>query len=157
MYRIASNGSSGERVVGLAREWDRDKILARDRGRRAGKRERSHEPEEEEEETRRPASTKSLEELFNKTRATPAVYWKPLSSVSTVAPDPDTFGRTRSRKCSFFKSSSFFSIMKCPIFQSRSSFSVMKCPFFKCSSSFSIMKCPFFKSSSSFNYEMPIP
>ncbi len=71
--------------MGLAREWDRDKILARDRGRRAGKRERSHEPEEEEEETRRPASTKSLEELFNKTRATPAVYWKPLSSVSTVA------------------------------------------------------------------------
>jgi hypothetical protein len=102
-FRIASNGSSGERVVGLAREWDRDKILARDRGRRAGKRERSHEPEEEEEETRRPASTKSLEELFNKTRATPAVYWKPLSSVSGMwlrfRQDPDTF-----------KSSSFFSV-----------------------------------------------
>ena len=102
--------------MGLAREWDRDKILARDRGRRAGKRERSHEPEEEEEETRRPASTKSLEELFNKTRATPAVYWKPLSSVSNTwlrfRPEPDPAGRTGFQKCPFFKSSSSFSIMK---------------------------------------------
>jgi hypothetical protein len=94
-------------VVGLAREWDRDKILARDRGRRAGKRERSHEPEEEEEETRRPASTKSLEELFNKTRATPAVYWKPLSSVSNIwlrfRPDNGYFWSNRIQKSPFFK------------------------------------------------------
>jgi hypothetical protein len=70
-------------VVGLAREWDRDKILARDRRRGGGKRERSVE-EEEDEVHRRPVSTKSLEELFNKTTATPAVYWKPLSAVSGV-------------------------------------------------------------------------
>jgi hypothetical protein len=82
---ITNGGGGGDRVVGLAREWDRDKILARDRDRRrvgGSRRDRSEEAAEEEEEaTRRPTSGKSLEELFNKTRATPAVYWKPLSAV----------------------------------------------------------------------------
>ena len=79
------NAGGGDRVVGLAREWDRDKILARDRDRdrrRGGRRERSGEVEEEDDAVhRRPASTKSLEELFNKTASSPAIYWKPLTTV----------------------------------------------------------------------------
>ena len=51
------------------REWDREKV---ERGER--RRERS------EEAVKQPTQpTKSLEELFNKTKTVPALYWKPLS------------------------------------------------------------------------------
>ena len=59
---VTSNGAKGDR------EWDREKVDREDRRRR----ERSATPE-------KTMPTKSLEELFNKTKALPAVYWKPLS------------------------------------------------------------------------------
>jgi len=62
------------------REWDRNKTEERgderrsdkrqDRDREVRLRERSREP---------PVPTKSLEELFKKTAATPSIYWKPLT------------------------------------------------------------------------------
>lgn len=72
----------GDRAREGVREWDRDKRLEdketeRTQGRevrevrmreRSGERKRTPQP-----------PTKSLEELFKKTTASPAIYWKPLT------------------------------------------------------------------------------
>jgi len=66
---VMSNGakSSGFSV----RDWDKDRLGARLGSRRSA----SREPDTK----KPPVQTKSLEELFNKTKASPALYWKPLS------------------------------------------------------------------------------
>ena len=61
---VTTKGAPGHQ--GGPREWDREKVERR--------RERS------EEAVKQPTKpTKSLEELFNKTKTVPALYWKPLS------------------------------------------------------------------------------
>merc|ERR1712112_257229 len=61
------------------RERERDRDRDRDRGRnsRDGKDRKDSVRERSEEKT--PIVTKSLEDLFNKTTAGPAIYWRPLS------------------------------------------------------------------------------
>ena len=66
------------------REWDKDKTEERgderrgERDRREG-REREVRLTEKTRDRTPPAPTKSLEDLFKKTAATPSIYWKPLS------------------------------------------------------------------------------
>lgn len=66
------------------REWDRNKTEERgderrgDRDKRAD-REREVRLREKSRERTPPPPTKSLEDLFKKTTATPSIYWKPLS------------------------------------------------------------------------------
>ena len=66
------------------REWDKDKTEERgderrgERDRREG-REREVRLAEKTRDRTPPAPTKSLEDLFKKTAATPSIYWKPLS------------------------------------------------------------------------------
>ena len=72
-------GDRGERVKEGVREWDKDKRpeereADRTKGREVRMRERSVERKRTP-----PPPTKSLEELFKKTTASPAVYWKPLT------------------------------------------------------------------------------
>jgi len=72
--------------LGGVREWDKNKLdqeqerakerekrLAREKERREGKEERERSPE------KKAPAVKSLEDLFKKTVAGPAIYWKPLS------------------------------------------------------------------------------
>jgi len=82
---LKASGDAGDRLSGV-REWDRNKMGEKrdgdkrqdrerrpDRDREVRIRERSGERKSPQ------APTKSLEELFKKTSATPAIYWKPLS------------------------------------------------------------------------------
>jgi len=64
--------SNGAKSAGLTvRDWDKDRLGARLGSRRSA----SREPDSK----KPPVQTKSLEELFSKTKALPALYWKPLS------------------------------------------------------------------------------
>lgn len=62
---VTSNGAASQGT----RDWDKEKLERTER-----RRERS-----EEQENKPSQPIKSLEELFNKTKTTPALYWKPLS------------------------------------------------------------------------------
>jgi len=79
-------GSDSNGRLGGVREWDKNKLdqeqerarerekrLAREKERREGKEERERSPE------KKAPAVKSLEDLFKKTVASPAIYWKPLS------------------------------------------------------------------------------
>ena len=66
---VTSNGAKSAGV--MVREWDKDRLGARLGSRRSA----SREPDSK----KPPVQTKSLEELFSKTKALPALYWKPLS------------------------------------------------------------------------------
>jgi len=68
--RIVTTNGAGRTGI---RDWDKEKLdRQKEREIRRGERERSA--------TKEPVQpTKSLEELFNKTKVTPALYWKPLS------------------------------------------------------------------------------
>jgi len=64
---VTTNGTR----LGATRDWDKEKLHPRDRDVRP-QRERS-------EEKMATMPSKSLEELFNKTKSQPSLYWKPLS------------------------------------------------------------------------------
>ena len=64
---VTSNGARG-----IARDWDREKL---ERAERRNTRDRSPAPAAPE----RFGPVKTLEELFNKTKTVPALYWKPLT------------------------------------------------------------------------------
>ena len=75
-------GDRGERVKEGVREWDKDKRPEeREADRTKGREVREVRMRERSVERKRtpPPPTKSLEELFKKTTASPAVYWKPLT------------------------------------------------------------------------------
>ena len=67
------------------REWDKNKVdQEQDRAKEREKRlvrekERREGQEREKSVEKKPAAVKSLEDLFKKTVAGPAIYWKPLS------------------------------------------------------------------------------
>merc|ERR1712233_297923 len=66
----------------LLRDWDRNKVdqeKERERERFDERRGRREVRERSVEEAAPPVATKSLEELFKKTTAGPAIYWRPLS------------------------------------------------------------------------------
>ena len=71
---VVSNGARSGIIP--VREWDRDRLPGSEK-RRSRSRERRDLKDSSP--APRPVQTKSLEELFNKTKATPALYWKPLS------------------------------------------------------------------------------
>jgi len=77
---LKSSGDAGDRLSGL-REWDKNKSDEREERRGEHERERRNDREVRirERSRERPPPTKSLEELFQKTTAMPAIYWKPLS------------------------------------------------------------------------------
>ena len=64
----------GDRSRKRVREWDRDKMPEERKGERVMGEWRDWRVRETP-----PAPTKRLEELFKRTTATPAIYWKPLS------------------------------------------------------------------------------
>merc|ERR1719228_1421641 len=75
-------GTETEERVGI-RDWDKNKLdqerdreRERDRDRDRGRRDRDVKERSEE---KTPIVTKSLEDLFNKTTAGPAIYWRPLT------------------------------------------------------------------------------
>lgn len=73
---VVSNGARSGIIS--VRDWDKDRLPVSQRKRssspsRGDRRSRHDTPPP-------PVQTKSLEELFKKTKATPALYWKPLSS-----------------------------------------------------------------------------
>ena len=82
---LKSSGDGGDKLSGV-REWDRNKMgderdgdKRQDRDRKM-EREREVRIRERSGERKSPqVPSKSLEELFKKTSATPAIYWKPLS------------------------------------------------------------------------------
>ena len=82
---MKSSGDGGDKLSGV-REWDRNKMgderdgdKRQDRDRKM-EREREVRIRERSGERKSPqVPSKSLEELFKKTSATPAIYWKPLS------------------------------------------------------------------------------
>merc|ERR1711915_129738 len=85
---IGRLGSDTNGRFGGVREWDKNKLdqeqeRAREREKRlAREKERREENQIKERERsleRKPAAVKSLEDLFRKTVAGPAIYWKPLS------------------------------------------------------------------------------
>merc|ERR1712218_658503 len=66
----------------LLRDWDRNKVdqeKERERERLLDERRGRREVRERSIEEPAPVATKSLEELFKKTTAGPAIYWRPLS------------------------------------------------------------------------------
>lgn len=84
-------GTETEERVGI-RDWDKNKLdqerereRERDRDRDRGRRDRDRDLKDrkdsvrERSEEKTPIVTKSLEDLFNKTTAGPAIYWRPLS------------------------------------------------------------------------------
>lgn len=84
-------GTETEERVGI-RDWDKNKLdqerereRERDRDRDRGRRDRDRDVKDrkdsvrERSEEKTPIVTKSLEDLFNKTTAGPAIYWRPLS------------------------------------------------------------------------------
>ena len=71
---VVSNGARSGIIP--VRDWDRDRLPGAEK-RRSRSRERRDLKDSSP--APRPVQTKSLEELFNKTKATPALYWKPLS------------------------------------------------------------------------------
>jgi len=77
---LKSSGDAGDRLSGL-REWDKNKSDEREERRGDHERERRNDREVRirERSRERPPPTKSLEELFQKTTANPAIYWKPLT------------------------------------------------------------------------------
>jgi len=77
---LKSSGDAGDRLSGL-REWDKNKSDEREERRGDHDRERRNDREVRirERSRERPPPTKSLEELFQKTTANPAIYWKPLT------------------------------------------------------------------------------
>ena len=70
----------GDRVKEGVREWDKDK-LEREAERTKGREVREVKIRERSSERKRTPQppAKSLEELFKKTTASPAIYWKPLT------------------------------------------------------------------------------
>ena len=70
----------GDRVKEGVREWDKDK-LEREAERTKGREVREVKIRERSTERKRTPQppAKSLEELFKKTTASPAIYWKPLT------------------------------------------------------------------------------
>jgi len=84
-------GSDSNGRLGGVREWDKNKLdqeqerarerekrLVKEKERREGKEGQQDRPRERSLEKKAPA-VKSLEDLFKKTAAAPAIYWKPLS------------------------------------------------------------------------------
>jgi len=78
-------GTDSNGRLGGVREWDKNKVdQEQDRAKEREKRlvrekERREGQEREKSVEKKPAAVKSLEDLFKKTVAGPAIYWKPLS------------------------------------------------------------------------------
>merc|ERR1712106_216238 len=78
-------GTDSNGRLGGVREWDKNKLdqeqdRAKERERRlVREKERREGQEREKSVEKKPAAVKSLEDLFKKTVAGPAIYWKPLS------------------------------------------------------------------------------
>merc|ERR1711974_5064 len=78
----AAAGEIGDRLTGV-REWDKNKI-SEEAGERDIRRERDARKSEREVRIRdgssdRMSPMKNLEDLFKKTTASPAIYWRPLT------------------------------------------------------------------------------
>ena len=74
---VVSNGARSGIIP--VRDWDKDRLPGSQQKRRSASPSRG-DRRSKQETPPPPVQTKSLEELFKKTKALPALYWKPLSS-----------------------------------------------------------------------------